>query len=123
LKAANPLSFNAIFHITTRQHDKICAQMQVYYLNIPTNKLLIVSDATIAKHILYTNAANHNKGLLTELLDFVMGSGLITANGETAVTRRREIAPGFHMWVPLASSNHLPPVYCCGTLASPRCSW
>eukprot|EP00884_Botryococcus_braunii_P007529 jgi/Botrbrau1/16778/Bobra.150_2s0013.1 len=70
---------------------------KVYYLDIIVKKLLIVSDANIAKHILYTNAANHNKGMLTELLDFIMGSGLITANGETAVTRRREIAPGFHM--------------------------
>lgn len=80
--------------------------MQVFLLDIVFRKLLIVSDAAMAKHILLSNAENYNKGILTELLDFVMGNGLITANGDIAVTRRREIAPAFHM---CATFTTLPP--------------
>jgi hypothetical protein len=36
---------------------------------------VVVSDAALARHILLTNAANYSKGLLSEILDFVMGKG------------------------------------------------
>ncbi len=36
---------------------------------------MVVSDAALARHILLTNAANYSKGLLSEILDFVMGKG------------------------------------------------
>lgn len=39
--------------------------------------------------ILLHNAANYSKGLLSEILEFVMGSGLIPADGEVWRVRRR----------------------------------
>ena len=35
----------------------------------------MVSDAEVARQILLTNAGNYSKGLLSEILDFVMGTG------------------------------------------------
>ena len=32
--------------------------------------------------VLLTNAASYSKGILSEILDFVMGSGMIPADGE-----------------------------------------
>ena len=43
-----------------------------------------------------TNAAAYSKGILSEILDFVMGQGLIPANGEVWKTRRRAIVPSLH---------------------------
>lgn len=39
--------------------------------------------------ILLHNASNYSKGLLSEILDFVMGQGLIPADGEVWRVRRR----------------------------------
>lgn len=39
------------------------------------------------------------KGILAEILDFVMGKGLIPANGEVWRVRRRAIVPALHMKV------------------------
>lgn len=39
---------------------------------------------------------NYNKGLLAEILEPIMGKGLIPADLETWKTRRRVITPAFH---------------------------
>ncbi|VFQ83570.1 unnamed protein product [Cuscuta campestris] len=57
---------------------------------------LIVSDPSIAKHILKDNSKAYSKGILAEILDFVMGKGLIPADGETWRVRRRAIVPALH---------------------------
>jgi beta-ring hydroxylase len=46
--------------------------------------------------ILLHNATNYSKGLLSEILDFVMGQGLIPADGEVWKVRRRAIVPALH---------------------------
>uniref|UniRef100_M8B4L8 Cytochrome P450 97B2 n=1 Tax=Aegilops tauschii TaxID=37682 RepID=M8B4L8_AEGTA len=43
---------------------------------------VIVSDPDIAKHILRDNSKAYSKGILAEILEFVMGTGLIPADGE-----------------------------------------
>ncbi len=43
-----------------------------------------------------TNAAKYSKGLLSEILDFVMGQGLIPADGDVWKVRRRAIVPAIH---------------------------
>lgn len=43
-----------------------------------------------------TDAANYSKGLLSEILDFVMGQGLIPADGEVWRERRRAVVPALH---------------------------
>ena len=35
----------------------------------------MVSDAEVARYMLMTNASNYTKGVLSEILDFVMGKG------------------------------------------------
>lgn len=46
--------------------------------------------------MLLTNAANYSKGILSEILEFVMGQGMIPADGEVWRTRRRVIVPALH---------------------------
>lgn len=50
--------------------------------------------------ILLHNASNYSKGLLSEILDFVMGQGLIPADGEVWKVRRRcgAAGRGFVCW-------------------------
>jgi len=57
---------------------------------------VVVSDPEVAKSILLTNAKSYSKGLLAEILEFVMGTGLIPADGEIWRIRRRSILPSLH---------------------------
>jgi len=41
----------------------------------------------------------HGQGILAEILDFVMGKGLIPADGEIWRVRRRTIVPALHLKV------------------------
>lgn len=41
----------------------------------------------------------HVQGILAEILDFVMGKGLIPADGEIWRVRRRTIVPALHLKV------------------------
>ncbi len=51
------------------------ARRQVFRLSFGPKSFVVVSDAALARQILLTNAANYSKGLLSEILDFVMGKG------------------------------------------------
>lgn len=55
-----------------------------------------MQDPVIARSILRENSILYDKGILAELLEEVMGKGLIPANYETWKIRRRAIVPGFH---------------------------
>ena len=57
---------------------------------------VVVSDPEVARHVLRGNAENYSKGILAEILDFVMGTGLIPADGEVWRVRRRAIVPALH---------------------------
>lgn len=69
---------------------------KVFRLSFGPKTFVIVSDAEVAKYVLLTNANNYSKGLLSEILDFVMGTGLIPADGEVWKVRRRAIVPALH---------------------------
>lgn len=69
---------------------------KVFRLSFGPKNFVVVSDADLVKHILLTNANNYTKGLLSEILDFVMGQGLIPADGEVWRVRRRIILPALH---------------------------
>ncbi len=45
-------------------------------------------SAWLPLQVLLTNAHKYSKGILSEILDFVMGKGLIPADGEIWRTRR-----------------------------------
>eukprot|EP00262_Sarcandra_glabra_P004108 TRINITY_DN150_c0_g1_i2.p1 TRINITY_DN150_c0_g1~~TRINITY_DN150_c0_g1_i2.p1 ORF type:complete len:622 (+),score=104.28 TRINITY_DN150_c0_g1_i2:196-2061(+) len=68
----------------------------LFRLTFGPKSFLIVSDPAIAKHILRENPKAYSKGILAEILDFVMGKGLIPADGEIWRVRRRAIVPALH---------------------------
>ncbi|XP_010264030.1 PREDICTED: protein LUTEIN DEFICIENT 5, chloroplastic-like [Nelumbo nucifera] len=68
----------------------------IFRLTFGPKSFLIVSDPSIAKHILRDNSKAYSKGILAEILDFVMGKGLIPADGEIWRVRRRAIIPALH---------------------------
>ncbi|KAK3229202.1 hypothetical protein Dsin_001083 [Dipteronia sinensis] len=68
----------------------------IFRLTFGPKSFLIVSDPSIAKHILKDNSKAYSKGILAEILDFVMGKGLIPADGEIWRVRRRAIVPALH---------------------------
>ncbi|KAJ4805990.1 Cytochrome P450 CYP97A16 [Rhynchospora pubera] len=68
----------------------------IFRLIFGPKSFLIVSDPAIAKHILRDNSKAYSKGILAEILDFVMGKGLIPADGEIWRVRRRAIVPALH---------------------------
>ena len=49
--------------------------MQVFRLTFGPKSFVVVSDAEVARYMLRTNAGNYTKGILSEILDFVMGKG------------------------------------------------
>ena len=62
----------------------------------PQQAFIVVSDPVVARHLLRDNALNYDKGVLAEILEPIMGKGLIPADLETWKVRRRQIVPGFH---------------------------
>ncbi|GBG86175.1 hypothetical protein CBR_g41079 [Chara braunii] len=67
-----------------------------FRLSFGPKSFVIISDPAIAKYILRENAKMYSKGILAEILEFVMGKGLIPADGEVWKTRRRAIVPSLH---------------------------
>ncbi|KAH9326200.1 hypothetical protein KI387_006378, partial [Taxus chinensis] len=68
----------------------------VFRLKFGPKSFVIVSDPLVAKHILKDNSKSYSKGILAEILEFVMGKGLIPADGEIWRVRRRAIVPALH---------------------------
>ncbi|KAL5769734.1 hypothetical protein ACOSP7_013888 [Xanthoceras sorbifolium] len=68
----------------------------IFRLTFGPKSFVIVSDPSIAKHILKDNSKAYSKGILAEILEFVMGTGLIPADGEVWRVRRRAIVPALH---------------------------
>jgi len=68
----------------------------IYKLAFGPKAFIVVSDPLAAKEILRTRATSFDKGILAEILEPIMGTGLIPADLETWKVRRRAIVPGFH---------------------------
>lgn len=68
----------------------------IYKLAFGPKSFIVISDPTMVKHILKENSKAYDKGILAEILDPIMGKGLIPADPETWKIRRRAIVPGFH---------------------------
>ena len=68
---------------------------EMFVLAIGPKKFVVVSDNDVAREMLKDQATSFSKGLLSEILEFVMGTGLIPADGETwksAKTHGRAVA-------------------------------
>jgi cytochrome P450 family 97 subfamily B polypeptide 3 len=68
----------------------------VFKLEFGPKAFIVVSDPVVVRHILRENAYNYDKGVLAEILEPIMGKGLIPADIETWKVRRRQIVPSFH---------------------------
>ena len=78
------------------QKNQKTKKNQIFRLAFGPKVFIVVSDPELAKQVLVTDAANYSKGLLSEILDFVMGKGLIPADGEVWRERRRAVVPALH---------------------------
>ena len=67
-----------------------------YKLCFGPKSFLVISDAVQAKHVLREASTQYDKGLLGELLEPIMGRGLIPADPTTWKVRRPQIVPAFH---------------------------
>ncbi|KAL2347949.1 hypothetical protein Fmac_001949 [Flemingia macrophylla] len=77
-------------------YDWFLEHGSVYKLAFGPKAFVVVSDPIVARHILRENAFSYDKGMLAEILEPIMGKGLIPADLDTWKQRRRVIAPGFH---------------------------
>jgi len=68
----------------------------IFNLSFGPKSFLIISDPVMARHILRSNPESYCKGVLSEILEPIMGRGLIPADPATWKVRRRAIVPGFH---------------------------
>mmetsp|Transcript_3258 Transcript_3258/g.4935 ORF Transcript_3258/g.4935 Transcript_3258/m.4935 type:complete len:681 (+) Transcript_3258:111-2153(+) len=68
----------------------------IYKLCFGPKSFIVVSDPVIAKDILKAAPDAFDKGVLAEILEDIMGKGLIPADPVTWKSRRRAIVPGFH---------------------------
>lgn len=68
----------------------------VFKLVFGPKAFIVVSDPVVVRHLLKDNPYNYDKGVLAEILEPIMGKGLIPADLETWKVRRRQIVPGFH---------------------------
>ncbi|KAL5976945.1 hypothetical protein ACLOJK_021282 [Asimina triloba] len=83
-------------------YDWFLEHGSVYKLAFGPKAFVVVSDPIVARHILRENTFSYDKGVLADILEPIMGKGLIPADLDTWKQRRRArvqlvvIAPGFH---------------------------
>jgi cytochrome P450 len=68
----------------------------VFRLSFGPKSFIIISDPVLARHILRVVPEKFSKGVLAEILEPIMGKGLIPADQEVWKQRRRAIVPAFH---------------------------
>lgn len=77
-------------------YDWFIQHGSVYKLAFGPKSFVVVSDPIVARHIFRENLFSYDKGVLADILEPIMGKGLIPADIDTWKQRRRVIAPGFH---------------------------
>ncbi|XP_072962595.1 cytochrome P450 97B2, chloroplastic isoform X2 [Typha angustifolia] len=77
-------------------YDWFLEHGSVYKLAFGPKSFVVVSDPIVARHILRESAFSYDKGVLAEILEPIMGKGLIPADLDTWRQRRKVITPGFH---------------------------
>ncbi|KAF3441772.1 hypothetical protein FNV43_RR15687 [Rhamnella rubrinervis] len=67
----------------------------IYRLAAGPRNFVVVSDPAIAKHVL-RNYGKYSKGLVSEVSEFLFGSGFAIAEGPLWTARRRAVVPSLH---------------------------
>lgn len=69
----------------------------IFNLSFGPKSFLVISDPVMARHVLKESSPDqYCKGMLAEILEPIMGKGLIPADPKTWKVRRRAIVPSFH---------------------------
>ena len=68
----------------------------IFNLSFGPKSFLVISDPVMAKHVLNSGVDDYCKGMLAEILEPIMGDGLIPADPKIWKVRRRAVVPGFH---------------------------
>ena len=68
----------------------------VYNLGAGPKWFVVVSDPTVVKYMFKDNADAFSKGILTDIMQPIMGDGLIPANKELWAKRRPVVGSAFH---------------------------
>eukprot|EP00970_Alexandrium_tamarense_P011252 scaffold2429_cov214-Alexandrium_tamarense.AAC.7 len=69
----------------------------IFNLSFGPKSFLVISDPVMARHILRDSSPEqYCKGMLAEILEPIMGDGLIPADPKIWKVRRRAVVPGFH---------------------------
>ncbi|KAH0467753.1 hypothetical protein IEQ34_002786 [Dendrobium chrysotoxum] len=69
----------------------------VYRLAAGPRDFVIVSDPATAKHVLQSYGSKYAKGLVSEVSQFLFGSGFAIAEGQLWTVRRRAVLPSLHI--------------------------
>uniref|UniRef100_A0A0G4FU94 Cytochrome P450 n=1 Tax=Chromera velia CCMP2878 TaxID=1169474 RepID=A0A0G4FU94_9ALVE len=75
-------------------YDMFLESGSVFKLLFGPKSFMVVSDPPVAKYLLRQSYKKYDKGLLAEILEPIMGKGLIPADPVTWKARRRAIVPG-----------------------------
>ncbi|XAR54734.1 Carotene epsilon-monooxygenase [Bertholletia excelsa] len=67
----------------------------IYRLAAGPRNFVVVSDPAVAKHVL-RNYGKYAKGLVSEVSEFLFGSGFAIAEGQLWTVRRRAVVPSLH---------------------------
>jgi len=79
----------------------------LYKIVIGPRSVVVTSDPVVMKHILTGSQDNYTKGILSEVLEPIMGKGLIPADPVTWRTRRKAIVPGMHKKFLISTSEQI----------------
>lgn len=86
-------------------HNYFVNTGSLYKLSFGPKVFIVVQDPVIARSILRDNSMSYDKGILSEVLEEIMGKGLIPADYQTWKVRRRAIVPAFHVkWLSFLTS-------------------
>lgn len=65
----------------------------IFTLVVGPKRLLVLSDRSMVRHVLTNSPEMYGKGILAEIIEFIMGKGVLPADGEHWKARRRVVAP------------------------------
>ena len=66
------------------------------FARVRTQGVMVLSDPVIVREVLKEKPFAFSKGVLAEILEPIMGQGLIPAPYAVWKNRRRQLVPGFH---------------------------